>query len=304
MTRFVAGAALACALLFGSVSCTRLLKPATPTVIDCCHYTADEFQRDWAAYKAAASPEIARQLRDAMVYHIIYEIDDVFGRYETAFLKGRSTFGIAGEGLQAGLAASATAVNGARGKTIIAAVLSGVTGVDLSLDKHLFAQQTFQAIASSMEARRNRIHERILTRLANETTATYPFDAARTDLAEYFYAGTLAGGLQELEAQTGTQAKESGEKLNARMVAAATQQDVMDATALNRALRQALSGNPSNDLGKARAFLKSLGETSADTMTPDQLWHAYQSKYSEKIVHDLAYRKLAFDSARSLGLIP
>jgi hypothetical protein len=293
------------ALVLSCASCTHLLKPHTPPLIATCPYTPELYDKDLDAYRAAMPNDAtARPIRDRMINSLICVIDDVYGQFEITFLKGRSAFSITGEGLQAGLAASATAVNGARGKTIIDAFLSGVTGLDLSIDKHLFAQQTFQAIASSMESRRNRIHERIVTRLTNETTATYPFEAARSDLAAYFYAGTLAGGLQELQAQTGSEAKQTAESLNRRMVAPATEQDVTNVSILRSAIEKALMSKTEIEVKKVRDFLSAMGETDAATATPDQLWSFYQQTASKKITEDPDARKTAFDTARRLGLIP
>jgi hypothetical protein len=72
-----------------------------------------------------------------------------------------------------------------------------MTGLDLSIDKNFFRQQTVQAIASSMEANRDRIKTAILLQLKQDTTV-YPFAAAQADLIHYFFAGTLSAGLQQM----------------------------------------------------------------------------------------------------------
>ena len=95
-----------------------------------------------------------------------------------------------------------------------------------------------------MEARRDVILTTTLNRLKNETTASYPFEQAQADLVEFFYAGTLAGGLQELAKQTGTQANQNAQALQKEMLASASKQDLLDATASNQAIRQALTKIP------------------------------------------------------------
>src|SRR5258708_14818802 len=128
--------------------------------------------------------------------------------------------------IERGLAAGGTVSKGERGKTILSALVSGVTGTRLSIDKNFFRQQTVTAIISSMQANRNRIRTIILQRLTSEGADTYPFEAVRSDLIDLFFAGTLQGGIQELHQASSSNAQESRADMETVMLAVpASKQD-------------------------------------------------------------------------------
>jgi hypothetical protein len=120
-----------------------------------------------------------------MIYGVLAEIDYVYHNYEIALFMNEGSFKVATDVLQLGLGVASTITNGARSKTVLSAVLTGVTGTSLSIDKNFFRQQTVQALISSMQAGRDRTKAIIIQRLSEPAT-TYPFQAARSDLAAYF----------------------------------------------------------------------------------------------------------------------
>ena len=98
------------------------------------------------------------------------------------------------------LAAGAGVTNGERGKTILAALLSATTGASLSYNQSFFEEKTTEAILARVNVDRAVVRQRIVSRLA-KSTDTYPFEAAWSDLIEFFYAGTLESGLRSLHEQ-------------------------------------------------------------------------------------------------------
>jgi hypothetical protein len=226
----------------------RLERPNIPGVIavpapdgKTGNYTLQNYADDLADYDKKTA-EAAVAVRNKMVYSLMAEIDYVFYDYETKLFLNEGLSQVGADFLQLGMAAGGTLTNGTRGKTILAALLTGMTGVDLSVDKNVFRQQTVQAITSSMEANRDRIKTIIIQQL-DQTTTSYPYPAARADLIHYFFAGTLPGGLQQLNQDAGTNAKSEKAALNQVQVGHITPGDVSNVTKINAAIAKAFSDN-------------------------------------------------------------
>jgi hypothetical protein len=135
----------------------RLERPKIPAVIvvpapgGTGNYLLSDYGQDLKNYEAAAKDATgmaAIPLRNKMVYSLLAEIDYVYYDYETKLFLNEGKFRVGADFLQLGMAAAGTLTNGTRGKTILSALLTGVTGVDLSIDKNFFRQQTVQAIAA------------------------------------------------------------------------------------------------------------------------------------------------------------
>jgi hypothetical protein len=261
------------------------------------NYTLEEYNKDLSSY-ASAEGAAAVKLRNKIVYGLMAEIDYAFYDYETKLFLNQGTFRIGSDFLQLGLAAGSTVTKGERGKTILSALLSGVAGVSLSVDKNLFRQQTVQAIASSMEANRDRIKTIILQQLKQDTS-TYPFEAARSDLIRYFFAGTLPSGLQQLHQDAAANAQAQKVNLNQVQVSNISAEDVKSVSEANQAIGKAFQDN---DLTKVTSFLKAMGAISEDSPGKDKLESALR-ELGKKITTDEALRKKYFDEVKKAGLI-
>jgi hypothetical protein len=300
----------------------KFVKPVTPSVVvipppsgkDGGNYTLEKYKTDLAAYssasESASATDVAKaiRLRNKMAYSLMAEIDYVFGDYETKLFLNEGSFHVASDFVQLGLAAGSTVAIGARGKTILSALLSGVTGTSLSVDKNFFRQQTVEAITSSMEANRDRIKTIILQQLKQDTT-TYPFEAARSDLIKYFFAGTLSGGLLELHQTAAANAKTQQGKMNQVQVTNISAVDVKSITDLNAAIAQAFSGNA---FAEVVAWLTAMGSVSdsdlkctagkCDATSQEKIESSIRD-LGNKILTDEALRKKYFDEARKAKLI-
>jgi hypothetical protein len=261
------------------------------------NYTLDNYKADLSAYDAAVGADAVR-VRNKIVYNIAAEIDYAFYDYETKLFLNEGKFHIASDFMQLGLAAGSTVSLGARGKTILGALLTGITGLNLSIDKNVFRQQTVQAISSSMEANRDRIKTTIVKQLANDTTA-YPMAAARADLIRYFFAGTLSCGLQQLGQTAAADAKIQNAALSDAQVATFSETDVATAGELRRAVGKELDGG---DFSKLIDWLKAMKETIADNAAKADVDKACRALF-EKTVHDATLRERSFAEARKIGLI-
>ena len=70
---------------------------------------------------------------------------------------------------------------------------TAVTGINLSVDKHVFAQQTYQVIALAMETRRTVLYTDISDGLAKKTVLEYPLTAVKRDLVLYLLRRLSSG---------------------------------------------------------------------------------------------------------------
>lgn len=288
-------------LLLGTTGCAgRLERPKLLRLVTTEIYTYTTFTTDLENYNGASDEATRRRLRDHMAYGVMAEIERVYRNYETSLFMNRGTFNVASDFVQLGLSTATTVTNGERGKTILGALLSGVTGVSLSYDKNFFRQQTVQAIISSMQAARNQVKARIISRLGTQDTAEYPFEAARADLIELFFAGTLESGLQELHQEAATAAASSKQEL--KTAVPASKQDVTNAVSVNEAITAALQSNNPDDRRKVVDFLNALG-ANVTTTTPVETLFEQSRQVGRATYTDADKRKKYFDAARQAGLI-
>ena len=264
ITRFrVLSLALALGGLGGCAG--RIEGPKPPAVIapQPPGYSAADYANDLQAYAKATVAADQISLRNKMIYNIIAEIDYAFYNYETELFLKEGNFHVGADFVQLGLAAASTVSPAARTKTILSALLTGVTGVNLSIDKNYFKQQTVQAITSSMEANRDRVKTGILQQLKLDNTA-YPFPAARADLIHYFFAGTLNAGLQQLTQTAAANAQDQKAALNSVKAANFSTTDLNCVTNVNQAVAKAFAAN---DLGALTTFLQAMGSTIKENPT-------------------------------------
>jgi hypothetical protein len=261
------------------------------------NYTLQNYADDLADYDKKTG-EAAVAVRNKIVYSVMAEIDYVFYDYETKLFLNEGEFHGGADFLQLGMAAGGTLTNGTRAKTILSALLTGVTGVDLSVDKNFFRQQTVQAITSSMEANRDRIKTIIFQQL-DQTTTSYPYPAARADLIHYFFAGTLPGGLQQLNQDAGTNAKSEKAALNQVQVGHITPGDVSNITKINAAIAKAFSDN---DLGPVADYLEAMGIMTPPNPTRATL-EAELRQLGAKLPVDADLRRESYEAAKTAKLI-
>jgi len=294
-----------------AMGCGRFERPRIPNVIvvptpgseKTGNYTLDNYKTDMAAYIAATTGTVnnteAMRLRNNMISGLMAEIDYAFYDYETKLFLNQGSFRVGSDLLQLGLAAAGGISNGSRSKTILSALLSGVTGSSLSVDKNFFRQQTVQAISSSMESNRDRIKALILTQ-EKQDVSTYPFQAARADLIHYFFAGTLPGGLQNLQQEAGVRAQDQRKQLENQMQAPVTADDIACATGVNQAVAKAFADNK---LDQVIAFLQAMKVLDAgQSPTKDKIESSLRA-LGWNINTDATLRKQYCEEAKKAKLI-
>jgi len=221
--------AILCAVTLCLAGCrkhTSLFLPARPEVsTNQFSYSADNYTADVNTYNAdipgcnGATPcnpnsALAKQARNSIAWGLMGAIDDVYGVYTSRLATGKGAIAVTGDTATLGLTAAASIAHLAATKTIFAALATGIAGVNLSIDKNYFAQQTYQVLALAMETRRDTIRHQITDGLTSNIT-DYPLSAVKRDLVAYLYAGSLPGGLIEIQKEAGaaskpTQGKQAG----------------------------------------------------------------------------------------------
>ncbi len=293
--------------------CAGLSKPKVPSVIvvpstdkdQTGNYTLANYAQDFKDYTDdlkktdSASVADAAKLRNKMVYSIAAEIDYAFYDYEIKLYLNQGKFHVGADFLQLGLAAGSTVSIGARGKTILGALLTGVTGMNLSIDKNFFGQQTVQAIANSMEANRDQIKTTILKQLTTQDVTAYPFADARADLIKYFFAGTLSGGLQKLGQTAATDAQAAKTALTKQQVRDFSKVEQDCATAYS----SAILAIDSTSLPKFIAFLKEMKVTIADEAKQPDVVTAVKL-LGRKAEDDQAFSAQFCAALQKTGVIP
>jgi hypothetical protein len=190
----------------------KLLSTSSPLVL----YTTEAFQKDYAAYKAAvvacSKPSAleectAKGIRDAIINRIKLDIELNYREYASQLFVGRASSNVGLDSLELGLSTAATLAGAAGTKTILAGILTGGKGIRLSIDKNFFAERTTPIILGRMEVLRESVANDLKSKMTL-SVAEYPLEEAWNDLVEFFYAGTLAAGIQALANDMGQAAGE------------------------------------------------------------------------------------------------
>ncbi len=286
-------------LVLGMTGCIARIKgPAVPKSISTPVYKDSDFSGDVANYRAATDPAkldlvAAKAYRDRIVYGMMADIEYLFRDYEGNLFINSAKFNIGGDFLELGLSTAATLGNGARTKTILSALGSAAAGNRISIDKNFFRQRTFEAIVNAMEARRSAVEKRILDQL-QKSADLYPFEAALKDLREYFFAGTLEGGLTELQQETGAAARTNLHRVEA------TKEMLTEATAINHSLAKI---STTKDYSKLIKFLRAMGKNVDDKTSESDLQQAYRD-VANAALDDPELMKKFREEIKKAGVIP
>jgi len=200
------------AVLFNTAGCRKFGKslalPARPQLPYV--YSQKDYDSDIAAYNANApvitddaKQKLAQAARNDIGWGLMGLMDDLYNVYSANLYSGKGAVAVTGDALNVGLTTAVAIAGRIATKTLFGALGTAVTGINLSVDKNVFAQQTYQVIALAMETRRTAIYTEISDGLAKKSVLEYPLTAVKRDLVLYLYAGSLPGGLQEIQKEAG-----------------------------------------------------------------------------------------------------
>jgi hypothetical protein len=207
-----AAVAATVAIVLNSAGCRKYAKslalPAKPQLPYI--YSQKDYDSDIAVYNANASfiaddakQRAAQAARNDIAWGLMGLMDDVYNVYSAHLYSGKGAIAVTGDAANLGLMTAVAIARRSTAQTLFGALGTAVTGISLSVDKNVFAQQTYQVIAVAMETRRTALYTEISDGLAKKTVLEYPLNAVKRDLVLYLYAGSLPGGLQEIQREAG-----------------------------------------------------------------------------------------------------
>jgi len=195
-------------ILLNSAGCRKFgkslalpAKPQLPYI-----YSQKDYDNDIAVYRANApfitddaKQKAAQAARNDIAWGLMGLMDDLYNVYSANLYSGKGAIAVTGDTANLALTTAVTIASKTAAKTLFGALGTAVTGINLSVDQNVFAQQTYQVIALAMETRRTALYTQISDGLAKKTVLEYPLTAVKRDLVLYLYAGSLPGGLQEIQ---------------------------------------------------------------------------------------------------------
>lgn len=163
-------------------------------------------------YKDAARSRDDRKLiRNRLIYIGIEQIDTEFNEYRKKSRKRNDLLQFLFDFLEIGMSTTIGIINGERAKSVIAEALTGFKGTRTAANKnfHLLERQIlFNKMVASRAIKLGEIYEKL-----NEDIVSYPWERARTELKNYFFAGTFDDALGALSIETGALASDAEETL-------------------------------------------------------------------------------------------
>lgn len=231
-----------------------------------------------SAYEAG-DLETARRRRNTITRNLMNLIDHNYNDFESHLARRRANDNILFDGIELGAAAATGITNGERAKNIISIGLTAFKGGRKSIDQNVFRERTTEAIISKMREARANLNNSIEEKL-QASVETYPLEKAYGDVIEYFFAGTLQNGLQNLvqdAGQAAASAVEAATRNEELRIASEVELDL--STRIRQKITQLARELRSNDKQKAdaaramiQAALTSLNNTTvgfARTMLED-----------------------------------
>ncbi len=153
------------------------------------------------------TPDQAKLIRNKLIYTGVEQIDIVFNNYRKNSRKRNDLLQFLFDFLEIGMSSVAAVVNGERAKTVLNEVLTGFKGTHTAANKD-FRLLEAQILFNKMVANRAKVLGAIYEKL-NDDVRTYPWEKARTDLRNYFFAGTMDDALSSLNVDTGAEANDA-----------------------------------------------------------------------------------------------
>lgn len=238
-------------------------------------------------------PTTAEEKRNKAMSYSEALVVSRYGSIRERLVSGRALSGVAFDALNLGLTGTVPIVNGERGKTILGALATGFLGLQNSIDKNVFQQQTTGALLSAMDTcvTRQRL---VLAERRSLALARYDEYNAYADLVQLYGCTTTAGAVQEL---TETQAAESK---SVRGVVAPVS---IDDLAAFKAIQAAFIKSLDTDKKVAVSFLMLLKVAGISTAsTREELIAAYSGLMGGAATN-ANFRQTIVRAAREAGLL-
>jgi hypothetical protein len=153
---------------------------------------------------AKGSGDAAKIARNKLIFIGVEQVDTEFNNYRKKSRKRNDLLQFIFDFLEVGATTAIAITNGERAKEVIAEALNGFKGGRTSFTKTfrlLEAQILFNKMVSNRSKRLSAIYGKL-----NDDVTSYPWERARSELRDYFYAGTIDDALSGLSIDTGAEA--------------------------------------------------------------------------------------------------
>ena len=144
--------------------------------------------------------------RNEVIAERMLAIDMNYFEYEALLLRERQDVGFLSTIANLGLTGTATLITPVVTKNILTGVSTGLTGATKAYSDEVLFQKTIQALQTQMRANRLHVAAKIIARF-NDSLQVYPLAMAKSDLEEYYNAGTLDAALLEVTQTVGDETK-------------------------------------------------------------------------------------------------
>jgi hypothetical protein len=203
---------LVCICLLASSTVRAQKKPPILSDRDISAFSKSQIETLQGEARDVAHPEKSRLARNKLIAIGVEQVDAAFNDYRKKSRKRHDLLQFIFDFLEIGASSAINIINGTeRAREVIAEGLSFFQGSRAAFNrdfKFLERQILFDKMVAKRSQKLKAIYEKV-----NSDVDVYPWEQARSELREYFYAGTMDEALSSLSVDTGAEASVSLKEL-------------------------------------------------------------------------------------------
>jgi hypothetical protein len=175
----------------------------------------------WQQQYDKASGESKKQARNDILNDLMWLADDYYGQLTSELRNNNAWRQTLFDAAKLGLGAAGSVVGDAELKAILAATGTAVQGLNTSIDKNFYAQQSVEAIVAAMDSQRAEDKKLVVAGMAQfaDQTPTYPLSQGLLDVQKYALDTTLTHALIALSQKAAAAAVKSTAELTTMQIA-------------------------------------------------------------------------------------
>ena len=164
-------------------------------------------------YNKAGVDEAKRQrIRNEIINGRLAAIDIQFSLFQKNLHEDGLNLNIGSDAIVLGLGAAGALASGGTSQ-VLSATSAAVTGLNGSINKNAFYEQTMPALFAQMIAQRKKVLAKIRTGLASNSS-DYPLQQGFVDIEDYQYAGSIPGSLATIVEDAGVTSAKATQTLD------------------------------------------------------------------------------------------
>src|ERR1043166_114827 len=225
----------------------------------------DQLLKDYDKNESS-NPDQAKMDRNKLIYTGVEQIDIVFNHYRKNSRKRNDLLQFLFDFLEIAMSSTGAGINRERAKTVLSEVLTGFKGIHTAANKD-FRLLEAQIVFNKMVTNRANVLKAIYDKL-NDDVRSYPWEKARTDLRNYFFAGTMDDALSSLNVGTGAEAQEAvkAKEAAAERLRISTPEEVKQAQTCDQSRAALFLQARDHDATKAGPAIQRLRRTLKDNL--------------------------------------